>query len=205
MLDTGPVAASAQRKLTPAGSLPVLTSFDYIEKIIAFCRHNEIDLRIFITPAHAHQLEIAAQLGGWSGIERGKRDLVDALSRDAASHPGARAFTLYDFCDYSSVTAEPVPPEGDRAEMRYYWDSSHFKQNVGDWILDRLFGAAREDNLVPDDFGVLLTRSTIDKTLQKVRADQDVYRRRQPEDVAFIESIIEQVKLEALQAKEVVR
>jgi hypothetical protein len=201
MLDTGPAVATAPRKIAPAASRPVLTSFDYIAKIIAFCRDNDIDLRIFITPAHAHQLEIATQLGGWPAIERGKRDLVDLLFRDALNHPSSTAFPLYDFEGYSSVTAEPVPPDGTRSEMRYYWDSSHFKQNVGDWILDRLFGTAREDDPVPDDFGVPLMPATIEAALDKIRAAQSAYRREQADEVGFIVSAIQQVKQKQLAAR----
>ena len=201
MLDTGPAVPTAPRKLAPAASHPVLTSFDYIAKIIEFCRGKDIDLRIFITPAHTHQLEIAKQLGGWPAIERGKRDLVDLLYRDALSHPGSAAFPLYDFEGYSSVTSEHVPPDGSRSEMRYYWDSSHFKENVGDWILDRLFGTEREGDPVPDDFGVRLMPATIDAALDKIRTDQSVYQRDQPDEVRFITSLIQQIKLEQLAAR----
>jgi len=181
--------------MPPSGLQPDLTSLDYIREIVWFCREHSIDLRIFITPAHAHQLEIAALLGGWPAIERGKRDLVNLLAQDAESH-ATRPFTLYDFCGYSSVTTEEVPPAGSEAEMKYYWDSSHFKQEVGDWIVDRLFGTASKDRPVPDDFGVLLTRATIDATLQKVRVDQAVYRHEHPADVAGIQLMVEQVKNE---------
>ena len=133
-----------------------LTSFDHIARIVAFCREQDIDLRLLLTPAHAHQLELAADVGEWPAIERGKRDLVDLLARDAAQHPGSRAFPLVDFSGYSVVTTETVPPSGSKAEMAFYWDSSHFKEHVGDWILDRLFGFARLADPAPPDFGVVL-------------------------------------------------
>jgi len=127
--------------------------------------------------------------------------LVDLLYRDALSHPGSAAFPLYDFEGYSSVTSEHIPPDGGRSEMRYYWDSSHFKENVGDWILDRLFGTEREGDPVPDDFGVRLMPATIDAALDKIRTDQSVYQRDQPDEVRFITSLIQQIKLEQLAAR----
>src|SRR3569623_3728082 len=60
-----------------------LTSLDYIERILAFCRENHIRLLIHITPAHAHQLEIAAATGEWPTIKSGKRALVRKLSDHA--------------------------------------------------------------------------------------------------------------------------
>jgi hypothetical protein len=193
--DTGPALTGHRRTMPPSGSQPGLTSFDYIEKIVSFCREHSIDLQIFITPAHANQLEIAALLGNWPTIERGKRDLVNLLAQDAESH-STRPVPLYDFCGYSSVTTEEVPPAGSRAEMKYYWDSSHFKQEVGDWILDRLFGTASKDHPVPEDFGVLLTPTTIDAALRKIRVEQAVYRDGHVADIKEIESMVEQVKNE---------
>jgi len=194
MLDDSPALPTSQRRYSPNISDPALTSFDYIAKIIHFCREHYIDLRIFLTPAHAHQLEIASQLGGWFNIERGKRQLVSLLSEDAASHPSAPAFPLWDFCDYSSVTTEPVPAVGTRAEMLYYWDSSHFKQSVGDWILDRLFGTRSKEHEAPPDFGVVLTPATVDSALESIRRRQMNYRGNQPQEVRFIKSAIEEIK-----------
>jgi hypothetical protein len=192
VLDSGtaqPLKKAQQRNLEKP-----LSSFDYIGKIVAFCRDQQIDLRIYLTPAHAHQLEIAAELGGWPNIERGKRDLVDLLSKDAARHAGVSPFPLYDFAGYSSVTTEPVPEADSRSEMQYYWDSSHFKQRAGDWVLDRLFEFKDESDPVPEDFGKVLTPATIEAALGNIRADQIAYRRERPDDIEFIRSLIKHQK-----------
>jgi hypothetical protein len=194
-LDTGPVSPPRQTKFAWRAE-ETLTFFDYIEKIVAFCREQGIELRIFLTPAHAHQLEIASELGAWADIERGKRDLVDVLEHDIAVHPGSRPFPLYDFAGYSSVTTEPVPPLSTRSEMEYYWDSSHFKEGVGDWILDRLFGTTSGSNPIPDDFGVPLKKSNIETALEKIRVEQRMYRRKQPQESAFIKTLVEEVRAE---------
>ena len=192
MLDSG--APQLLKKNQPKNSEKPLSSFDYIGKIVAFCRDQKIDLRIYLTPVHAHQLEIVAELGGWPNIERGKRDLVDLLSKDAASNPSASPFPLYDFAGYSSVTTEPVPEPASRSEMQYYWDSSHFKQRVGDWVLDRLFEFKDESDPYPEDFGNILTPATIATVLENIRAGQIAYRRERPGDIEFIRSLIKQQK-----------
>lgn len=192
-LDTGPVSPARRTNFT-SNTEDALTSFDYIAKIVGFCRQQRIDLRIFLTPAHAHQLEIASQLGAWPEIEQGKRDLVELLKHDLAEHPGVRPFPLYDFSGYSSVTTEPVPLPTTRVEMRYYWDSSHFKEAVGDWILDRIFETTTENDPIPDDFGVRLTPSTIEHALEEIRVDQITYGREQPQESGFIKTLIEEVK-----------
>jgi hypothetical protein len=167
-----------------------LTKLGYIAKIVAFCRDEDIDLRIFITPAHAHQLEIGAEIGETPAVEAGKHRLVAILAEDAARHPGASPFPLIDFSGYSAITTEPVPPSGSRAEMANYWDSSHFKEHIGDLVLDRLFGVSEAQHPVPDDFGVALTTDSIESALATIRRDARRYRIEHPADVAEIAEMV---------------
>ena len=167
------------------------TSVDYIRRIVAFCRAQGVDLRIFIAPEHAHQLEITAAIGEWVTLENAKRALVQLLAEDAARHPGAPPIPLWDFSGYSSVTTEALPESGGHAEMEFYWDSSHFKDIVGEFVLDRLFGLSHPRREVSPDFGVRLTPATIEPTLARLRADQLAYRRSHPEDLAWIRSLID--------------
>lgn len=160
------------------------TSFVYIRKIVDFCLAKNIDLRIFITPAHVHQLEITADTGGWPAIEEGKRSLVRFLAEAAARHPGRATIPLYDFSGYSSVTTEVLPPKGSREEMHFYWDSSHFKRIVGDYVLDRLFGVADPD--LPRDFGMKLTPETIEPWLIATRKARAAYDLRYARDVTAL-------------------
>jgi hypothetical protein len=89
------------------------------------------------------------------------------------------------------VTTEALPAPGSRAEVRFYWDSSHFKDIVGDLVLDRVFGASDSRRTVPPDFGVRLNADTIDAALAHLRADQLAYRRTNPEDAMWIQSLVE--------------
>ncbi|PYN82202.1 MAG: hypothetical protein DMD97_01595 [Candidatus Rokuibacteriota bacterium] len=166
------------------------TSLDYIRRIVAFCRAQGVDLRIFIAPEHAHQLEITAAIGEWASLENAKRALVQLLAEDAARHPGVPPIPLWDFSGYSSVTTEALPESGSHAEMEFYWDSSHFKDVVGDFVLDRLFGLSHARREVPLDFGVRLTPATLEPTLARLRTDQFAYRRSHPEDVEWIRSLV---------------
>lgn len=53
-------------------------------------------------------------------------------------------------------------------------DSHHFYSSIGTMIAHRITGVA--DAAIPSDFGVLLTKSTIDEQLAKIRADSAVCR-----------------------------
>ena len=192
------------RPAPPVPPVPVAeTSLGYIRRIAAFCRDQAIDLRLFLTPAHARQLEISAATGEWPSIESAKRALVRVLAEDAASHPDRAPFPLYDFSGYSSVTTERLPNPGE--EMRYYWDSSHFKEEVGDWVLDRLFGVERADHPVPADFGVRLTAENVEEVLALARRDQVAYRERHPADVETVRRYVADWRRENLGAPDVAR
>jgi hypothetical protein len=189
----GQLAASARspaRVAQPATASDE-TSLDYIRHIVAFCRAQRVDLRIFIAPEHAHQLEITAAIGEWATLENAKRALVELLAEDAARHPTAPPIPLWDFSGYSSITTEALPEPGSRAEMGFYWDSSHFKDGVGDLVLDRLFDLSQPGRPVPPDFGVRLTAVTIEPALAYLRATRLAYRRSNPQDVAWIRSLVD--------------
>jgi hypothetical protein len=53
-------------------------------------------------------------------------------------------------------------------------DSHHFYSSVGTMIAHRITGAA--DAAIPPDFGILLTKSTIDAQLTKIRTDSAMCR-----------------------------
>jgi hypothetical protein len=188
-LDNGP-ASPLSRSARDADMGAAATSFDYIRKIVAFCRQHEIDLRIFITPAHAHQMEISQAVGEGPKIEAGKRELVRFLAEEAAENPGRQPFPLWDFSGYSSITTETVPPAGSKQEMKYYWDSSHFKEIVGDFVLDRLFGVSSGEAPPPQDFGQVLSVDTVDRVLADIRLGHLQYRREHPDDVVAIEAMV---------------
>lgn len=167
------------------------TSMAYVRRIVDFCRAHRIDLRIFVTPAHARQLEIADAAGEWDGIEAGKRALVAYLADDAARHPDLAPVPLWDFSGYSSITTEALPPAGEKREMRWYWDSSHFKEVVGDWVLDRVLGTrAAESGDPPPDLGVRLDPGNVEAALAETRAARDAYRLRNAEEVGALHLIV---------------
>jgi len=192
-----PEPGAARRRASSPDAGTRETSRDYIRRIIGFCRDQGIDLRIYITPAHAHQLEISAAMGEWAAIEDGKRALVHMIAEDARAHPGARPFPVLDFSGYSPITTESVPPSGSRAEMAYYWDSSHFKESVGDMVLERLLSTRVANDQSAKDFGVALSTENIEEVLADIRTGHERYRREHPSDVALIRAMIAELRGEA--------
>lgn len=134
--------------------------FSDFDQLLALCKTKGIDVHLYVNPAHAHlDGEGIRALGKWEMFENWKRRITTI----SASHH----IPLWDFSGYSSVTTEKVS-----SPMSYYWDSSHFTEAVGGWILGRIFG---QNIGIPPDFGVLLTLDNIEPHLQSIRDSRDKY------------------------------
>lgn len=162
----------------------------HLVSIVNLARQHNVELRLFVSPVHARQMEVIRQLGLWSLFEQWKRETVAILAEDAAKHPVMSPIPLWDFSGYNSLTTEDVPPAGDTgSKMRWYWESSHYKPALGDLVLDRVFGHTESGRRIPDDFGVLLGTDNIDSHLSRIRNDQARYHKTHAADVAEIEEL----------------
>ncbi len=163
---------------------------EQFRRLLDFAHQNQIGLRIYIHPSHARQFETKAAAGLWPLFEEWKRMLL-RINAEEARRAGKPAFPLWDFSGYNSLTTEPVPPLGDtQTQMRWYWESSHYKPALGDLVLDRVFGHQEPGRHLPADFGVLLTPKTIEPHLAQIRADRQRWRAAFPADVAEIERLM---------------
>ena len=161
------------------------------EQILEFCRNNNIELYIIISPVHARKLEVLWQYGLWETFEQWKRNLTAILAADAAAHPRSQPFPLRDFSGYNSVTTETVPPAGDTVtQMQWFWEGSHYKKKTGDLMLDVIFNLEHTDRRTPDDFGSLLTPGNLDEHLLAVRTAREHYAAGHAEDINEIARLI---------------
>jgi hypothetical protein len=124
-----------------------------LKSIIDTCQQKGIALTIFISPSHATDMEGLHALGFWSNFEQWKREV-------------SKIAPIWDFSGYNGITTEPIAKN-----MKYYLDSSHYRKETGDLILNRLLSSQK--NTVPDDFGVLITPENIESHLAKIRSDRE--------------------------------
>lgn len=124
-----------------------------LEAVVDLAAQHDIELHLFISPAHATLMESLYQAGFWPEYEAWKEALV-------AIAP------IWNFAGYNSITTENI---GD--DMVNYVDSSHYSKAVGDLILDRMLDYRSDE--VPDDFGQLLTKSTLEVHLQDMMARRE--------------------------------
>lgn len=148
-----------------------LATFDAaLEQLCA----RRVRLRVYLNPTHAIMHEALYWRGKWAALERWEIALAQLADAHRARGCDLR---LYDFSGFNSVTTEPLPAPGSRAAMRYYWEPSHYRANVGRMVMDRLLGGAADGaDVAPADFGVELTTPIMAAQLARQRALRDAYR-----------------------------
>ncbi len=165
------------------------STLNHYKKLLTIAYRDNVDLKIFIYPCHARQWEALSVAGLWSEWEQWKRQLV-TLNESVAAEQGKIPFALWDFSGYNHYTTEAVPPLGDtETQMQWYWESSHYKKELGDLVLDRIFSYKHPERKIVKGFGALLNSENIETHLQKLREDRQQWRVLHPEDVVEIEAL----------------
>ena len=101
-------------------------SLNDFQEIIKICKKHNIDLKLYISPAHASlDGEGINAVGLQPEFEKWKEYITDITNKSKV--------TLTDFSGYNLITTEAV-----RTPMKNYWDSSHFTESIGDMILDNI-------------------------------------------------------------------
>lgn len=148
--------------------------FDDFEEILKICKRNNIDIKLYISPAHANlDGEGIAAAGKWEMLEEWKRRIVTIADKYATP--------IWDFSGYNSVTTEPV-----KTPMKYYWDSSHFTEVTSDLILKRMFAPSDFANEIPTDFGIRLSSMNIESHLEWIRQGRQSYTMKNPSDLHML-------------------
>ncbi|MFD0673659.1 hypothetical protein [Cohnella sp. GCM10027633] len=123
---------------------------DDFKAIVELCKDKRIKLLVFVSPSHASLVESIRVAGQWDNYEQWKRKLVEITP-------------LWDFSGYNSITSEPITNQ-----MQNYWDSTHYRKNVGKMVLERML--AINDERLHNDFGVWIeNESTMETHLQTIR------------------------------------
>jgi len=167
-----------------------VSTMSYLAEMVRIARQRSVDLRLVIAPTHVRDLEEIDALGLWNEVEAWKRELVTVV---AESGPGEQV-QLWDFSEYSEITEEKVPALGDQSSrMRWYWESSHFKKELGSEILRTVFGSGEKSELM-SGFGSRLDPINIEAHLAQIRRNREDYRRANSREVSEIRGIVDQCR-----------
>ena len=140
-------------------------------------------IRLYINPTHALMQDALYWRAKWTPMEQWQRTLTDTVARHRGRGCDVR---LYDFSGYNSITTEAIPQVSGQADMRYFWEPSHYRVNVGDMIMQRMFGGASS---VPTDFGLELTPTMVLDHQRAVRAAQERYHAEHATETALVRAL----------------
>ncbi len=159
------------------------STLDYFKQIVQLAHEKQINLYFFISPPHARQWEVITQLGLWRQWEQWKREILSITEQESKRYLQS-AFSIYDFSGYSIYSTENVPRNG-KQEMQWYCDSAHYKQALGNIILDKMLNAGGQEN-----FGRILSTKNIDAHLRAIKVDRLEYQSSHQQDIKDIQELI---------------
>lgn len=154
----------------------------FAASIAKLCEHG-VQLRVYINPTHAMTIEALHQAGKGGVMAHWQQQLAALFATWRGHGCDAR---IYDFSGFNSVTTEAVPQHGGFEDMRYYWETSHYRVNVGHMILARMFGAGS----APDDFGVELAPAMLSAHQARQQVARALYRREQAQAAAMVKELV---------------
>ena len=170
-----------------AGAGPTPDALQAFDATVGKLCRDGTRLRLYINPTHAMTMDVLYWRGKWPAMEQWQRDLTLLAERRRAQGCDLR---LHDFSGFNSITSEAIPQFGGAREMRYYWEASHYRDNVGRMILSRLFAGGAGEQPPPDDFGIELTSRTLAAHQADMRAARDHFHAAFPQETAFVRKLI---------------
>ena len=117
-------------------------------------------------------------------FEQWKAEIIASVDKYAKA---GMKVELIDFSGFSAETSEPIPVRGDKTHLAYYWEAGHFKKELGDRMLDRIFGGET-------GFGTRLDRRTL--ALQREADRQKIQKEREANSslAKEVDSLFEQAR-----------
>jgi len=140
-----------------------------VHDIVDVCKQKNIDLHVFISPAHYLDSEAIRSAGNWLDSMQWKRDLVQIVP-------------FWDFSGYNSITTEPISQR-----MQNYIDALHYTPRVGSSILQTVFGKSDSKNA----FGTYCTTSNIDTVIQQDENAHSAWSNSRPEALEDLKAVQE--------------
>lgn len=131
---------------------------------------------LFFSPSHPRLWEVLDMQVGWDVFEQWKREMV-RINEEVAAEAGREAFPLWDFTGYHPLHVEALPAADERRPvMKSYWDTSHFKERLGNILIRRVYDAESKYR----SFGQRLSAENIELHLARLRTQRAAWLKRNP-------------------------
>ena len=129
------------------------SSLNALKILLGTLKSKDIKLDIFISPYHRRYLEIVNQTGHFERYLAWKQELVRQLSALEFFPHG----TLLDFRGFNRYTLEPVP-QGRGKFMQWYWEPSHYREELGEVIIGHIISENAEFKLTNENIELRLAK-----------------------------------------------
>jgi hypothetical protein len=173
--------------------------FAHLAKLLHEAAAANISVYAVILPVHATLLELQNEMELRDDFGTWKRRLVRTFEEANAGLPPDKRAVLWDFTTYNEFTTEKIPPAdatGDAKTMRWYSDPSHCTVEVGNLILDRIFGTASATAKTVKPFGLQLTPATVETVIAAEISGSERYRRENPDEIEGIRKLVRRNSVE---------
>ncbi|MDL1866552.1 hypothetical protein FBR06_04735 [Betaproteobacteria bacterium PRO4] len=145
---------------------------------------QQAKIRLYINPTHALTLSALYWNNKWDSMETWLHSLASIVDNARQSGCNVR---LFDFSGFNSITTDAILWVNEADTMRYYWEASHYRDNVGAMILERMFNSS---DSIPDDFGIELNSEMLPAHLRKMRLDRDQYHRQHLIETQLVQTLV---------------
>jgi len=157
-----------------------------LQSILHLAKSHDIKVSVILTPSYVDEFEIIKQTGLQRAYDTWKRNLVNIV---AAADNGGDGVRIWDFNRIDAYTTEPLPAPDDRSHaLHWFWETKHFKAELGDEIINTLMDRG------PADFGVRLFPGNIELEIIQDHDRLTAFERTHPADVNRIASLVASIK-----------
>ncbi|MCM2681489.1 hypothetical protein [Echinimonas agarilytica] len=160
-----------------------------ITRLLTLAHENNVDLKMFINPIHIRYIEVDHQFKYTEQLLNIRKKRFVELNELVAQQFGKKPFTIYDFLEINDVTTEFVDLSSTDFP-KYWYESSHYKKNVGDMMIDRMMSNRPEGGTA---FGTEINTSNIDAHIQQQWALLSEWRTKSPHVVNDIRQSMERI------------
>jgi len=155
---------SATAPLPPVASPKRALDLTGLRQLVSTAVARRIELRLVIYPQHVYNLELDALCGDaidrWDALEQMAKAVEEAGG-------GSSLVQLWEFYGYNDVTGEPVAPD-----MKYWQDPQHFNVEVGNMMLEEMFGTPKDGH---PEIGRRVTPGTQDAARRRYDAARQAF------------------------------
>lgn len=141
-----------------------------LQEMVRECAQRGIRLIIFLQPAHATRLE--RDLKNEAYLRNRLQSVREVLAEVDVP------IELWTFLGFNEITMDPV---GDTGPMHYYWEVSHYREEVGNMIIERILGMENQSVNLQSNFGRrvdLADQGWVENEIRRLQTERVIWQER---------------------------